>query len=41
MDKIHILVQVDARIGTHVEQPPQLRLSVPTLKPYCEEQRIN
>jgi hypothetical protein len=32
-DKISILAQVDAYIGTSVEQASQLRLSVPTLNP--------
>jgi hypothetical protein len=39
-DKINILAQVDAHIGTHVEQATWLRLSVPTLNPIvknCEE----
>jgi hypothetical protein len=35
-DKINILVQGDAHIGTHVEQASWLRLSLPT-QPYCEE----
>jgi hypothetical protein len=32
-DKINILAQVDAHIGTFVKQASQLRLSVPTLSP--------
>jgi hypothetical protein len=32
-DKINILAQVDAHIGTNVEQASWLRLSVPTLHP--------